>query len=534
MIIKGNSRGGASQLGRHLLRADTNEIIKVLELQSPIDNLTDTLRDWQLLSTGTQGSKGLYPANISPAHYHMTPEQWLHSVEVLEKELGFEGQPRLTVLHQKPDADGIDREHIHVVWQRTDIDTMTLKTDSQNYAAHERASLALEMEFGHELVPDKHAKRDLQQQPEFPRSDATHAEKQQAERNGTDLKEFREHITALYRQSDTGQAFKAAVESQGLILAAGERGYAVIDEHGTIHNLARCTKDKTPLINQFMADVPLNTLPTVDQAKALQPDFAEERQRREREAAIQAKEQQRIAAETMAHIQEKDRKAQELEDQLRSYLNKWKPPPGIFPDPTQPQPDIPTVPQPHTPEPVKNDDLIKIETALKERHDKEILKLKAVQEAERSQTIEALDRDMVEKLEVLDATQEAACVIYDREHKAAQGIPSDIAGLLNPQKSIREAVERNRHHEQFLTDLMKERNDRIEYWNSVKADGLQDMTERHYQQHRELAARCQEEVTRYTREHDNAQKILAELEEQTRQQEHDRKPDEPESPKRSL
>ncbi|MEO7863452.1 MAG: hypothetical protein ABIU05_24050, partial [Nitrospirales bacterium] len=66
MIIKGNSRGGASQLARHLLRADTNERVKIIELQSPLDDLGDALRDWQLISAGTKGTKGLYHANISP------------------------------------------------------------------------------------------------------------------------------------------------------------------------------------------------------------------------------------------------------------------------------------------------------------------------------------------------------------------------------------------------------------------------------------------------------------------------------------
>ena len=91
MIIKGNSRAGASQLARHLLRADTNERVQLLELQSPLDDLSEALRDWQLISAGTLGKKGLYHANISPDNYEMTPKQWLRSVEVLEEELGFTG-----------------------------------------------------------------------------------------------------------------------------------------------------------------------------------------------------------------------------------------------------------------------------------------------------------------------------------------------------------------------------------------------------------------------------------------------------------
>lgn len=146
MIIKGASRAGPKQLSRHLGRTDTNERVAVLELHSPSGSLGEAFRDWQALAAGTKGTKGLYHANIDPdARYTMTPEQWTRAVNVLEEELGLTGQPRAVVLHEKN-----SREHIHVVWQRTDIDTMRLRSDSHNYQAHERASARLEKEFGHE------------------------------------------------------------------------------------------------------------------------------------------------------------------------------------------------------------------------------------------------------------------------------------------------------------------------------------------------------------------------------------------------
>lgn len=73
------------------------------------------------------------------------------------------------------------REHIHVVWARTDMDTMTLRSDSQNYQAHERASLRMEQEFGHEHVPGKHAPARPRRPTDFPRSEVSHDEWQQAE-----------------------------------------------------------------------------------------------------------------------------------------------------------------------------------------------------------------------------------------------------------------------------------------------------------------------------------------------------------------
>ena len=138
MIIKGGSRAAPGPLAWHLQRRDTNEKVEILELQSPAPSLGEAFRDWQILSEGTRGFKGLYHANIDPAKdYTMTRDQWQRAVDVLEKELGLEGQPRAVVMHEK-----YGREHIHVVWARTDIDEMVLRSDSQNYLAHERASLA--------------------------------------------------------------------------------------------------------------------------------------------------------------------------------------------------------------------------------------------------------------------------------------------------------------------------------------------------------------------------------------------------------
>src|ERR1035438_8309173 len=102
MIIKGGSRAAPEQLAKHLQRRDTNEMVDILEVQSLAPNLDEALRDWQTLSEGTRGTKGLYHVNIDPAEGNvMSLEQWQHCVEVLETELGFDGQPRAVVMHQK-------------------------------------------------------------------------------------------------------------------------------------------------------------------------------------------------------------------------------------------------------------------------------------------------------------------------------------------------------------------------------------------------------------------------------------------------
>lgn len=266
MIIKGKSRAGPSQLARHLGRTDTNERVALLELAWGGDSIQEAFRDWQVISEGTKGKLGLYHANIDPdAKYDMTPQQWMRAVEILEEELGLQGQPRAVVMHEKH-----GREHIHVVWARTDMDRMILRSDSQNYQAHERASLRMEQEFGHEHVPGKHAKRDREKQPDFPRSEVSHDEWQQAERGGISHRDRKAQVTALYEASDSGPAFKAALEDAGYVLARGDRrDFVILDDNAKAHSLGRQLPGvKAKELREFMADIDPEGLPGVKEARA--------------------------------------------------------------------------------------------------------------------------------------------------------------------------------------------------------------------------------------------------------------------------
>ena len=265
MIIKGKSRAGPSQLARHLGRADTNERVEILQLDSA-GTPAEAFRDWQTYTLATNGRLGLYHANVDPdAKYDMTPQQWMRAVEILEEELGLQGQPRAVVMHEKN-----GRAHIHVVWARADMDSMTLRSDSMNYQAHERASLRMEQEFGHEHVPGKHAKRDREAQPEMPSAEATHDEWQQRERGGIDHRARKVQVTALFEASDSGLAFKAALEDAGYVLAQGDRrDFVILDADAKVHSLGRQLPGvKAKALREFMADIDAEGLPTVAEARA--------------------------------------------------------------------------------------------------------------------------------------------------------------------------------------------------------------------------------------------------------------------------
>lgn len=470
MIIKGGSRAAPRQLARHLQRGDTNERVEIIELQSPAPDLTETLRDWQTLAEGTRGTKGLYHVNIDPAEgYKMTPEQWQRSVDVLENELGLTGQPRAVVLHEKN-----GREHIHVVWQRTDIDTMTLLSDSQNYAAHERASMALEKEFGHELVPGKHAKRDMEQPA--PKAEITHDEWQQADRTGIDPRDLKEMITRLHRQSDSAEAFKTALEDHGFILAKGDRrDYVLVDEQGEVHSLARQIKGVTAKdLRAFMTGIDPQEIPSVEQAKALQHDNATS------------------PAETRSPAAE-------------------PPAPEPTPEPVKP----PAGPSP--------EERAKLEAALQARHEKETRQLRDRQEAEHKQTAAAHDRTAAHKLHTFDAHQKAALETYDREHTPERGrVAAFFAAIwawFNPAKEQEQIQQREYARSEFIREQQQERDEQVEMLNSGKQKDVAALAARHAQQQRDQAAKYNEDLARYTYEQQAASRLLAEMAEQRRQEE---------------
>ena len=463
MIIKGGSRGGPAQLAWHLQRHDTNESVKILELQSLVPDLAEAFRDWQTLSEGTRGTKGLYHANIDPAEqYSMTAEQWKHAVDVLEKELGFEGQPRAIVLHQK-----YGREHLHVVWARTDIDEMILRSDSQNYQAHERASQRLEMEFGHEAVPGKHAKRDRDKQKEFPRSESNHAEWQQGERTGITAAERKMQITALKQACDGAVAFRAALEEQGYILATGRRDFVLVDETGNVYSLARQIRGmKAAELREFMKGIE-PTLPAVEQAKETQKERRQQKPQevmapRDPESAKQAEELAKAEADAI-----RKRSAEQYAEEKRR---------------------------------------------LEEFHAKELEKFRQAVARERQEKLERLDVQHRAQGEALRQRQEATHVT---------GVLGSIQDVLFPAQMAERAAAEQRAREQLAARQEEQRAEQSLKTAQVNQAEIEKLAEHQRQELRDLAAKAEKDLERRLREQETTRKLRAEVEEIERRERHD-------------
>jgi Relaxase/Mobilisation nuclease domain len=285
VVIKGKSVAGANRLAAHLERTDTNERAEVVELRDvAAADLQGALREMEAVASGCPNcKKPFYHASVNTrADERMTPEQRMQAIDRLEKDLGLTGQPRAVVVHEKE-----GREHCHVVWSRIDLDKMRTISDSHNYRTHELVARELEREFGHARVQGAHVEREGKERPERTPS---HKEHQQAERTGISPKQAREQITALWRSTDSGQAFQAALEEKGWLLARGDRrDFVAVDPKGGTHSLARRIEGATAKdVRARLADLDPRGLPSVAEAK--------EAQQQRQPAREQPREQPRAAA----------------------------------------------------------------------------------------------------------------------------------------------------------------------------------------------------------------------------------------------
>lgn len=261
MIIKGGSGGNAKWWGDHLTNDQKNTRVEIKEMRGVLSqDLHKALYEMRGVAEGSRcGPNFLYQANINPEHdEHLTEDQWREAFDTLEKNLGLEGHSRVIVEHEKN-----GRVHRHCIWNRVDVDTMQAASMWGNYKVHVATARELESRF--DLSPTPSPARDRGPSPEL-------WEQRAAERSGIDRATVTEEVTAAWRLADNGQAFKAAIEERGYLLAKGDRrDFCVIDQAGGVHSLAkRLDGVRVAEVRAFMSDVDREALPSVAEASAMQ------------------------------------------------------------------------------------------------------------------------------------------------------------------------------------------------------------------------------------------------------------------------
>jgi hypothetical protein len=429
----------------------------------------------------------------------MTHEQYRRAAEILAEDMGMKDHPRAIVVHE-----GGEHPHAHVVFQRTNADTMTMWDTSENYEKHEQASLRMELEFGHEIVPGKHAKRDRKKQPEFPRAELTTEEAQREKRGGLKSADRIAEIMALYQSADSGPALKAALEDAGYLLAKGDRGYVVVDQTGGQSVLTRNTGLKKKELEAFMAGVPLDSLPTVDDAKALQ----------------------------------KTRPVDAPQLAVEIPQPAVQPPPAV--EPAKPGVEAskfvmpPEAPQPPTPAP-RDEKLEALEKAIAERQAEELKKHRDLHAHQLRQKQFELDKELHDKLarfEGIQNQQRQALTERQAEHRTGiQGFLDALKLRLNPTLAAEQAKQRQQQTALLERRLEQERKDYIKLLEQTRQQDLDNTKERQSQQLRDVGTKGAEERDRYIREYKDGQRLADEVRKQQEERDRQRR-DGPEPPTR--
>ena len=229
------------------------------------ETLKGALLEMQETAALTNCEKFLYHASINPKEgEQLTPKQWEKSITSLEKNLGLVGHQKAVVIHEK---DG--RRHMHIVWNRVHPEELTAKRMSWNYIQHEQTARELEKDFGLDRVQGVHVDNDGPRHNFGPKQWET----EKGKRGGIDPRRVKADISTIWERSDSGQAFAAALQSEGYILAKGDRKpFVIIDEKGGIHGVNRSAGVRLHEVRAKLEDISPSSLPTVDQAREMQTE----------------------------------------------------------------------------------------------------------------------------------------------------------------------------------------------------------------------------------------------------------------------
>ncbi len=269
-VMGGGSRSNGEYWTWHLQRTDAGQSFAIRDVVGLMgQDMGGWFEQMEAMAAGGNTSNYFYHFHLDPREGEaFTPEQLKIAVATALENLGLEDQPYFLVEHDKEGRS----PHFHCIVLRVDLDTGKAISDSKNFAIHTRTADQLEELFGHERTS-------REQGPDGPNPKGY--EVKRGRETGIDPKAVAAELKDLWRQTDTGQAFAAAVEDRGYILADGDRGFVVIDRAGDLHSVPRRLNLRAAQVNARMADIDLDAIPTVAEARALARERAAENEKRD-------------------------------------------------------------------------------------------------------------------------------------------------------------------------------------------------------------------------------------------------------------
>ncbi|MDA5556191.1 relaxase/mobilization nuclease domain-containing protein [Shimia sp. MMG029] len=231
MILKGSQRGGAKQLGLHLLKTVENEHVEVHDVRGFMtDDVVGALREAEAISKGTRCRQFLFSVSLNPPETESVRiEAFEQAIAAIEENNGLTDQPRVIVFHEKE-----GRRHCHAVWSRIDAETMTAKPLPFFKNKLMDVSKQLYLEHGWQMP------RGLADNKNRDPRNFTLAEWQQAKRVGQHAGNLKADIQEAWAISDSRNSFSHALEERGLFLARGDRrGHVAVAYAGEVISIPR-------------------------------------------------------------------------------------------------------------------------------------------------------------------------------------------------------------------------------------------------------------------------------------------------------
>jgi hypothetical protein len=273
MIIKGNRHNNGGKLASYMMngearkgeRAELNQLKGFGEAAT----IAEAFRDLEIMAEATKADNALFHVQVRlPEHERLTPAQWEHTADRIEKRLGLTGQPRAIYFHVN---DTTGERHMHIGFSLIDADTMTAKPVPFFKFRLKDLARELENEFDITRVKNERDGPILYA--------ATKNEQQQAQRLGVDKDTIRNAIRACWERSDCGRSFDDALASEGMILAQGtRRDYVIIDHAGGLHALGKRILDVSAgQVRARLADLDREQMPTIEQAREFMLDLPRDR-----------------------------------------------------------------------------------------------------------------------------------------------------------------------------------------------------------------------------------------------------------------
>ncbi|MDB2437141.1 hypothetical protein N9W89_00365 [Hellea sp.] len=282
VILAASSRRGAIDLALHLSNGVDNERVNVFDVRGASSpSLYGAFLEWETIADQSKTRKCFYSLSINPdpLQRDLTEAEWLRSIEHIEAKMGLTNQPRAVVFHEKiGEANGDLRKHCHVVWLRVNTKTLKSISDSNDYYKLRAAARELTKEFQLNLRRGRKSESyDLAKSHGKNRDVET-----SAERKAT--------ITNLWNKHQAQAKFEIALSNAGYVIAQGSRrSHVVVDCDGQTHSLARQISGAR--VKDVRARLkPSEYYPTVEQAK----------------------EEQRIRAQSLEHEKQVEQKRLDL------------------------------------------------------------------------------------------------------------------------------------------------------------------------------------------------------------------------------